>query len=223
MGTSTPTESIRGHLGAGIYSLADLRSFVALESDRVGGETALVWLQTALNPAGHEAHQSDYSFGDLVSLFVVGELLDLGLAPAKIKRAEKHLAERWKCPRPFARDDLATDGVDVFPLSDWTDEKPEAGEAANLEGQFAMIEPIRDHLKRIEYAEGWAKSWQPTAGVIVDPDIQFGDPVVSGTRVLTGDVAAIVDSLGEDEAVDRLGLQPSDVQAALRFERALRG
>lgn len=222
MGTTTPTESIRGHLGTGIYSLADLRSFVALESDRIGGEKASVWLQTALNPAGHTPYESDYSFGDLVSLFVVGELLRQGVAPVTIKRAEKHLAARWGHTRPFAREDIATDGVDVFPISDSDSQKPESGEAANREGQRAMMEPIRDHLHTIQYADGWARSWQPREGVLVDPTLQFGDPVVAGTRVLTADVAAVAGSLGVAEAVDRLGIVEADVRAALRFEQALR-
>lgn len=222
MGTSTPTESIRGHLGTGIYSLADLRNFLAFETDRVGGEKALVWLQTALNPAGHESYQADYSFGDLVSLFVVGELLRKGVTLATIKKAEATLAARWSHSRPYAREDIATDGVDVFALRDSDREQPESGEAANRDGQRAMFEPIRDHLTTIRYADGWAKSWEPSDRILVDPALQFGDPVVAGTRVLTADVAAIVDSFGVRAATERLGLEQADVHAAVRFEQALR-
>ena len=207
----------RNVIGAGLYSLADLRGFVALSSERPEeGSHVLSWLERVLNPTAHRAKQPDYSFADLISLFVVRQLLREGVPPRNIRAAEKYLRQRWVLERPFIRcETIQTDGKHV-----WVDREVIPGqiESADQHGQQALLEPIRASLKSVHFHDGSAAYWAPMSGVVVDPRIQFGEPVVRGTRIPTSAVAGVVRNLGKEEAMLRFGLGKSLIDSAVAFE-----
>src|SRR4051794_28546060 len=111
---TSKTESTRGELGQGIYSLAELKQYVALDAGPDAGEQVLPWLMDILLPVAHRSRRPDYSFSDLISLFVVRELRRAGVQPRAIRDAEAHFRKLWHTDRPFARESIATDGVDVY-------------------------------------------------------------------------------------------------------------
>jgi uncharacterized protein (DUF433 family) len=55
-------------------------------------------------------------------------------------------------------------------------------------------------------------------GVVVDPRVQFGEPVVQGTRIPTSAIAGVVNNLGKEEAALRFGLRAKLLESALAFE-----
>lgn len=63
---------------------------------------------------------------------------------------------------------------------------------------------------------------QVAPGIVVDPQIRFGQPVIKGTRV---PVAVLLDELaGGSEVPDvarEYGITPTDVRAALRYAAGL--
>lgn len=223
--TKSQTESIRGARGGlnqGLYSLGELRVFLALEGERKDGDRALYWLTNALNPVEHQAKQPDYSFSDLISLFVVRELRRRGVPSSEIAKAERYGRRRFRVDRPFVRHDVATDGCDVCFETDRDSMTPHSVESANREGQRAMVGPIRDQLRSVRYTEGdhgLAYEWAPMDGVVLDPTIQFGAPVIAGTRVLTDDAADIAEELGPDATAERLSIKLADLRAAIKFQR----
>src|SRR5947209_5483262 len=98
--TSTPLpESTRNDLNHGIYSLAELRGFLAFSGQRRDGAMALPWLTRVLNPVDHQPRVADYSFSDLISLFVVRVLLEKGVRQKAIRDAEQYLREQWDTDR----------------------------------------------------------------------------------------------------------------------------
>lgn len=218
MSTST-AESIRGQLGQGIYSLAELRLFLAYHGTAEDGDRALEWLEHALNPIAHRPRQPDYSFADLISLLVVRELVSLGVKLFRIREAERYGRTTFGMDRPFVSKEVATDGTIVF----YASEVPEQVETANKGGgQQVDRKVIGPYLKRVVYADdGNAVAWQPTGGVMLDPTIQFGDPVVRGTRVPTSAVADIAETAGVEVAAQRLSLKLRDARSAVRFEHDL--
>jgi uncharacterized protein (DUF433 family) len=224
IGTVSQTESTRGELGQGLYSLADLRAYVSFPDERRGrfaaGEYALEWLDGALNPVAHAARQPDYSFSDLISLFVVRELVRKGVRPGTIRAAEGYLRRRLRTDRPLLSDKIATDGRHVL-YDDEIVGEPEQVEAADLEGQQVMVEPIREQLASVWYSDGWASRWHPTRWVVLDPGVQFGEPVIEGTRLRTADLAAVAEDIGSQAAARRLDVDEAATEAAVRFERRL--
>lgn len=217
--TLTPdTESIRGQLGQGIYSLAELRAYLAYYGK--AGQ-ALYWLGAALNPVAHRHHEPDYSFSDLVSLFVVHELRQLGVRLASIRAAEARMRRITGADRPLVSQDVATDGEEVF----FATERDQV-ESANVSrkrrtGQQASRIVIAPYLKSVRYRGGAAVSWSPTTHVVLDPLVQFGDPVIEGTRVMTSAVADVADVAGLAVAAKRLSVPLDAAEAAVRFEHAL--
>lgn len=214
----------RGGLGQGIYSLSELRLYLAFHGTPDDGDRALYWLQNALNPVDHRARQPDYSFSDLVSLLVVRELVDLGMEPHDIRDAERYLRKRFKTARPFVNQEIATDGKVVFIRSDVEDQVESANHGG---GQQAHRKVVGPYLKRVRYvhtdAKDWtpAVAWSPSRGVVLNPAIQFGAPVIEGTRVPTSAVADIAGSAGVATASDRLGVRVEGAKAAVKFEQAL--
>lgn len=210
----------RAQLGLGIYSLADLRAYLAYYADDESvGPMALRWLTDALNPVdGHVARRPDYAFSDLISLFVVRELRRLGVGMSKIRQAEQHLRNTTRLERPFMHREVMTDGRDVWIVGD----EPEQVEAASgPRGQQASRIALKAYLKSVQYTDNVAATWIPAEHVQVNPGVQFGEPVVEGTRVQTSVVAEIADAAGAEIAAARLGIAPAEAAAAIEFERKL--
>lgn len=211
-------ESTRGQIGQGIYSLAELRLYLAYYGEPADGDLALYWLGTVLNPVAHRARHPDYSFSDLVSLFVVRELVRLGVPARRIRQAEEYMRGRFGIDRPFVNEEVATDGAEVFVRSD----EPEQVESANRGGgQQAHREVIGPYLHRVHYSDGTAASWSPADHVSLNPQVQFGEPVVDETRVPTSAVADLAGSIGITDAADCLGVPVEAAESAVRFERRL--
>jgi len=208
----------RRDLGAGFYGLGDLRAFVALSGARKDGERVLSWLTLILNPVSHRPRRADYSFSDLVSLFVVRELLRKGVRPMMIRNAERYLCEKWATDRPFVSDEIQTDGRRVF-----VDDELIAGqiESADLRGQQVMYELVKDRLTYVHYRNGSAAYWTPAKRVLIDPRVQFGEPVLAGTRVPTEAVAAMSHALGRKAAAAQLAISSDAARDAIAFEKRL--
>jgi uncharacterized protein (DUF433 family) len=212
------TGSIRGELGQGLYSLAELRAFLALSGRLEDGRHAQRWLSDVLAPVRRTPRQPDHSFSDLISLFVVRELRREGVKPRTIREAEQHLRSVWQTDRPFVHDTIQTDGRDVF-----ADGARITGqvEAASKQGQQVMLEVVKDMLRDVGYVDGAARTWMPDAHVVLDPAIQFGEPVLRGTRLLTVVVAEVASARDTDIAADRFRISREQADAAVAFERRL--
>ena len=225
MQTLTPhTESTRGQLGQGIYSLAELRLYLSLYGKPEDGDSALYWLDHALNPVAHESRQPDYSFSDFISLLVVRELVGMGVRVGRIQEAERYGRRRFGLDRPYVTNEVMTDGSLVFFASD---EERQVEVANRGGGQQVDRRAVAAYLRRVVYsADGLAIAWQPVKHVVLRPGVQFGEPTVDGTRVPTSAVADVAEAAGVVEAAKRLGVTRTAAAAAVKFEHrlaALRG
>lgn len=220
------TESTRGEVGQGIYSLAELRTYVAYYADPSDAANVLQWLTGVLNPVGHRSRRPDYSFSDLISLFVVRELLRAGVRPATIRDAEAYMRRRFGVDRPFVSEEVATDGHRVFVRSDEPDQVEVAPHEVRPQpehrgGQQVQRRVIGPYLHRVRYADGLATAWSPIDEVVLDPRVQFGEPVLEGTRILTSVAAELAEHSDAEATAVRLDVRPSAVRSALKFERRL--
>ncbi len=217
--TISPVQTRGQELGQGFYSLAQLRAYLSFSGSSSDGGYALDWLQDVLNPAGHQRMRPDYSFGDLISLFVVRELKKKGVRTRDIRDAESYLRSKWKTDRPFLSGEIKTDGRGVY-----VDDELIAGqiEAAERGGQQVMREAIRQRLTSVHYDDvGVAAYWAPMPQVLIDPRVQFGEPVIAGTRIPTQAVADMSTYANPTEIAIQLGIPQDKAAAALTFERRL--
>ena len=194
---------------------------MALSGSPEDSKRVLPWLSEILQPVHHQAKRPDYSFGDLISLFVVRELKRKGLKTPTIREAESYLRKKWKTDRPFVTDELKTDGCGIY-----VDDELVAGgqlESADRHGQQVMREAVRERLSNVHYSEGWATAWNPARHILVDPRIQFGEPVINGTRIATELVADMAAYASVDKIAIDMGISEEQAEAALTFERHLAG
>ncbi len=142
----------------------------------------------------------------------------------QVRRALDELTRHAPQPHPLAFEDFLTDGAELF--------VEKFGKLISLDkaGQFAMKEALSTHLRRIERnATGpilffpfvRAEDVSGSRTISIDPTVQFGRPVLHGTRVTTAELASRVragDTI-EDVAED-LDLSPETVKEAILFEEA---
>lgn len=206
-------------LGQGLYSLASLRAYVALNGEPEDGGYVLDWLTGVLNPVGHSRWRPDYSFGDLISLFVVRELKKKGVKSGHIREAEAYLRKKWNTDRPFVSDEIKTDGCGIF-----VDDELVAGdqlESAERHGQQVMREAVKERLTHVRYDEGTASNWTPMRHILVDPRVQFGEPVIEGTRIPTESVLDMTSYADLDGIAKELSITVGQAKAAVSFEQRL--
>lgn len=213
------TESTRGQLGQGLYGLGELRAYLSLQGGPEDGQRVPRWLSEALNPVIRTPRRPDHSFADLISLFVVSELVRLGVPLRRIREGEAHLREIWQTDRPFLRDSIETDGHHVY--ADGAQASGQREAASGRRGQQVMLETIKDLLTSVRYGDGRALTWAPAEHVVLDPRVQFGEPIISGTRVLTELVAQQAAAFDPTVAAARYRISPEQAMAALAFERRL--
>ncbi|MFA9271261.1 MAG: hypothetical protein ACEQSX_10970 [Baekduiaceae bacterium] len=124
--------------------------------------------------------------------------------------------------RHTTREDIATDGIEVF-FSTEPDQVESANRTSRRQrtGQQASAIAIAPYLHRVRYHDGAAATWSPADRVVLNPLVQFGEPVIDGTRVLTAAVADLASAEGLDRAADWLAVDRAAAEAAVRFERQL--
>lgn len=217
---ATAVAKRNNHLGEGLYGLTELSRYVAYDGGRAEPSRIARWLTRGLNPVGHRPRRPDYSFHDLISLFVVRELVAAGVKLPAIRTAERHLRERLEIPRPFASVRLKTDGVNV--LYHAAPEVRDQLTAADLVGQEVLEPTIAAALRDVTYEHNVAVRWHPETHVELDPEVQFGEPCVAGTRIPTAQIVALLKKDHDIAAVARTyGISEEAVRDAHRFERRL--
>ena len=165
------------------------------------------------------------TFLDLVQLRVVRAFREAGVPLPRIRTAAEFAGDFFGTSHPLAHLRLKTEGKGV-----WSDiETAAAREVMDLSatGQQAFPEIVADSLAEISYATetGLADRWfaaGPGGGVVLDPEVAFGAPVVVGANVPT----AIIWGQSQTEPdADRLAswfrLDVRQVHDALRFEQRL--
>ncbi len=202
-------------IGRGIYDPTEAAHLVRVHS------AVLTRWTTGRQSLVTPAFERFFDFEDLISLLVIAELWRRNVQTSEIRRGIEVLADEFGVDRPLAHVDaskrLATVGKAFFAnIGEWAD----AGKGFQLAFQ-PMIEPV---LRPIEYDTlGMAHLWRPVELVTATPDVQAGTPCIEMTRVPTTTIDGLV-RVGEkveDIAFD-LDLEIEQIEAALRFEAALR-
>lgn len=161
------------------------------------------------------------AFEDLVSMRVVAALRGAGVTWSEIDKTEHWLRHEVGVQRPFATEMIWAGQGQIF--ADWTGRLL----SASRHGQMAL-EILRRYLIPIhglEFAESSpvATSWEPLAGIRLEPQVQFGAPCVKGTRIPTRTIWGMV-AAGDSEDWISAAFEISidDVYAACEWESRLR-
>lgn len=63
--------------------------------------------------------------------------------------------------------------------------------------------------------------WRPAAHVVIDPGVQFGEPVVEATRIPVETIVQNLEAGSVTEVAGWYDLEVSQVEAARAYDRAL--
>lgn len=166
------------------------------------------------------------SFRDLLELRTVTRFVHQGV-PLKVIRATIEVARETLGDYPLHSRRFVTDGKRIF--LEAVERVGEDPKLLDVRGkQFAIDAVIRPSLiEGIEYGEdSRALRWFPLNKrklIVLDPQIQFGEPIIADAGVPTDTLASAFFAEGKDTGrVARLyKVTPQAVQAAVAFESRL--
>lgn len=122
---------------------------------------------------------------------------------------------------PFAREDLYTDGIDIFRRIGDEVNVPEMVDVLTKPKQ-SVFGRWRDYLGQFDYIKGTklAFRWRIANGVVIDPTISFGKPVAGSGGVTTFVLANqyIANQRNAALVADLYAVSEADVLNAVQFE-----
>jgi uncharacterized protein (DUF433 family)/DNA-binding transcriptional MerR regulator len=202
--------------GTGIYSFPAAAKLLAKHHPGLHAGTLRYWMKSGLTPAsfGKAPSGSDLlSFHDLVSLELVRRFREKSVSLQKIRKLESELKRRYpKIARPMAYEIFFTDGSAIWHQFNPDDDTLVEELVGPRPGQYAWTPAIQSFAEEIRYEDHMAVAWNLSAWVEINPTIQFGVPIVKGTRT---PVSAIVADLGAgspEEVADWHGLEVEQVE-----------
>ena len=209
MAAHPEAERPRPLLGRGIYDIAEAARIVRRHPDTVARWTR------GTDPLHHVKDDRIFSFLDLISLWVISELIRRGVPRREIRAGAEYVTEHLDTNYPFAHRGLATVGGGFFgDFKEWVD--------VGKRGQGTFQNVIEELLNPIEFGPDFhASIWRPAKGVWLNPRVQAGAPCVDGTRVPTK-VIADLEAGGDHikDIADDLNLDITQVHAAMQYELA---
>lgn len=180
-------------LGDGVYTFPEAARILRRGDAHPSARQLRYWMTSGLAPASHTSEAGDpvLNFVDLVSLEVVSRFRARGVSLHRIRQFEARLRDVFPVDRPFAYEVFFTDGASL-----WADVARDGQGVIELIGrrqnQYAWTDAIRTFAQEIRFDPGSrrATSWALSPWIEIDPSIQFGMPVVAGTRVTARTVEA---------------------------------
>lgn len=164
-------------------------------------------------------------FRDLLELRLVNAFAQHGVDLRVIRATANAAREMFSSPYPLTMKRFLTDGRRIF------------AEAVEMTGETSLIEPMHgqylfsDIVKPslyagIEYEGETALKWYPIPGrhtVVLDPQLQFGAPIVADVAIPTDTLYAAFKAEERDRNVVAkiFDIDPRHVDAAVHFEERL--
>ncbi len=165
-------------------------------------------------------------FRDLLELRMVAAFVRHGVSLKVIRATVEAASQYFGQDYPLTNRQFRTDGKRIF-LQALKEASEEELLIDVLREQFVFSDIIKPSLyEGIEYGAEGAIRWFPLGKrktIVLDPALQFGTPVISGTGVPTNTIYAsyIAESRNKDMVARVFDLTPKMVTEAVEFEERL--
>lgn len=139
----------------------------------------------------------------------------------KIRNSLDEIKKEYEIDYPFAKNHVCfTDGKEIY-----IEFKNNFIQVSRPnQHQFTMRPIIEEHLKDIVFDKNnLAKQYRPTEGIVFDPHIRFGEPVLEGSRLKVQTIYDAVIAEGSKEAVAEIyGIDLREVEIAFKYIDSLK-
>jgi uncharacterized protein (DUF433 family) len=162
------------------------------------------------------------NFEDLVTCQAITLLREAGFGLADILTTEHYFGREYGVPKPFAHRRFWYSGRDIFGRIDrWLVSGTKGGHIA-WDFLDEWLTPPRVELGFSEetHRAAW---WRPTLGVLLKPNVQFGQPCVEGTRIRTSSIWGYVNA-GDSPAylAEAYQVEVAAIERAVAWEERVR-
>ncbi|MCH8966383.1 MAG: hypothetical protein IID43_01775 [Planctomycetes bacterium] len=163
------------------------------------------------------------SFLDMIDVLVAGQFRKFGVTMRVVRAAYSHLQDRLKTKHPFCHEELYTDGKEIIIRA--ADAVGDSVLSEAVSGQRLFMQ-VLEYLARIDFSHATklAERWRIAEGVVIDPKISLGKPVVESTGKTTFVIANCYVANDKDAGLvaELFDVEESDVLNAFSFEQQLR-
>ncbi len=220
------------YIGKGIYSVPDVHRITGLSNKVIyrwirGYDYAYkgeaqhankLW-ELDFDPIDN---QISLSFKDLIEIYFVNEFKKLGLSLNTIRNSLLIAQERFKTNHPFSTMRFLTDGRKIFL------EVRERGEKILEDiskSQIVFNKIVAPFLRQLEFENDMLLRWCPITknkNVVLDPNRNFGQPIVKNEGVLTEVLSNAVHANDSfDVVMDWYNVSRESLEDALEYESQL--
>ncbi|NBN79070.1 DUF433 domain-containing protein [Microvirga tunisiensis] len=224
-------------IGTGLYSLPQAARLVGANPRSVRrwmlgynrkdrGETRFIEPLWRSQLAGTDLEEPVIGFRDLLELRLVNAFARHGVSLRTIRATANAARAMFETDYPLTMQRFLTDGKRIF------------SEIVEAEGNVRLLEPARQQYifteivtpslyAGVEYDGSEARRWYPLGKdntlVVLDPQIQFGTPIVRSAAVPTDILYAsyIAEGRNFSKVASVFDVDRREVEAAVRFEEQL--
>ncbi len=220
------------YINKGIYSVARAATLAGVRSDAIRR-----WATPQASSGNGPVIRPDYtpvdneislSFLDLVEVQLVARLREEGLSLQRVREAHRFISQEFGVVHPFAWQKLETDGRDLFIRWAFEDSDDLIIKASGKrQSNIVFTEVVEPYFRHIDFSPSTYLAERyyplgPEGGIVLDPRIVLGQPVVAGTRIPT---RSIVDFARAGDTPETIAswykLTVEQVRQALVFESGL--
>ncbi|MCH8831886.1 MAG: DUF433 domain-containing protein [Chloroflexi bacterium] len=159
------------------------------------------------------------TFLDLVSLRMIAVFRSYGLRAMEIRDAHDKLQEYRGWSHPFAMEPIWLSGLDIYVKEN----NIPLAVTRNWQIAFEFINEFIGPVHHLLFNDDeLPTAWEPSPGIVLDPNVSFGEPCLRDTRIATQVLWALHSAGDPPERIAQAYKVPvSQVKSAIAWEDAL--
>jgi len=159
------------------------------------------------------------TFLDLVSLRMIAVFRAYGIKAREIRDAHDKLQDYRGWSHPFAMEPIWLSGLDIYIRENDIPIAITRNWQVAFDFFNAFIGPVHNLIFN---EDEFATAWEPSPGIILDPNVSFGEPCLRDTRIATQVLWALHEAGDPPERIAQAYRVPvGQVESAIAWEDAL--
>lgn len=211
-------------IGQGIYTAADASRILKVPYPKANYWFKYYAKQKFPSTTHHTYHFKikdtiAVNFWTLIEMSVFYTLKEKGIRTSKIIKAHTIMSEFLATPHPFAKEEIYIDGKSLLFGNN------EQLLTADARLQSVLIQVLKPFIRKIQFDdERMAKKFYPLGknkSIVVNPEHQFGQPVIEGTNILTQTIFNLLQAGEPKKSIAKLfDLTINQINDTIEFTKA---